>query len=61
MQNFKEMYETKDWHKYAKESRGNLEVLLKHHKEDLAEYKSKGMDTFEILNDIKEIEKALAE
>lgn len=55
---FKELFE-KDFHNYENNTKEELELLLKHHKEDLAEYKEKGDDTKEIEHDIKEIEKAL--
>ena len=46
-------------HNYDKNSKEELLLLLKHHKEDLAEYKERGDDVKEILHDIEEIEVAL--
>lgn len=55
---FKDLFETQD-HAYDKNTKEELDLLLKHHKEDLAEYKRKGDDTTEIEHDIKEIQDAL--
>ena len=46
-----------EFHKYSKNSIKELELLLKHHKEDLEEG---DCDKEEIIKDIKEIEKAIA-
>ena len=55
---FRELFE-KDFHNYGKNTKEELQLLLVHHKEDLAEYKERGDDTKEIEHDIKEIKVAL--
>jgi len=48
------------FHKYSKNTIEELELLLKHHKEDLKEIEAEGPeDKEEILKDIKEIEAAI--
>ena len=59
MNKFKELFENTNTHGYDKNTEEELELLLKHHKEDLEEYE--GDDTSEIEMDIKEIQKALAD
>ena len=46
-------------HKYDSNTKEELLLLLKHHKEDLAEYKARGDVTTEIEHDIQEIITAL--
>jgi len=68
MKTFKEYINEKEgdteFHKYSKNTKEELEILLKHHKEDLAEYEeekgTEGDEYHEILKDIEEVEKALA-
>lgn len=57
MTKFKELFE--NGHGYDKNSKEELELLLKHHQEDLEEYKEKGLEIEEIQMDIKEIKQAL--
>ena len=53
------------FHKYSKNTLEELEVLLKHHQEDLEEYKeskgTEGDEYQELLKDIEEVKKAIQE
>ena len=62
MKTFKEyLSEDTKFHKYSKNTLEELELLLKHHKEDLEEYDEEGeCNRDEILKDIEEIEDAIA-
>ncbi len=62
MDNFKKLFE-KEFHDYSKNTKEELQLLLKHHKEDLKEYQAEGQDQDNIDHikyDIKEIQDALS-